>query len=193
MSKKESDDTTGQSIATCQVSVPLVITGTANEVNWSLNIAGIPDAAREDIVAGLIRQGALIIAQRSGSGKDLAARKAATVAAMKKLQDGSYVFGGGGGGGPRLTPEQDAWIEYLKADGEKTVSGKTLRQVQLSRCAAALVKKGTATKDTAVKMAEQEIDAWINFMETKRPALAALIAAKRALATGIVAGEEEEF
>jgi hypothetical protein len=184
---KLTEGETGQSIATCLVSVPVVITGVANEVSWSLNIAGIPDDDREAIVAGLIRQGALIITQRGGSGKDLASRKAVVVSAIKKLQDGTYPFGGGGPKGPRITPEQDAWIEWLKADGESKISKKTLRQVQLERCAEALIKKGKATKENALDLAEQEVDAWVAFMEEKRPTLASLIAAK-----GIVQEEVEE-
>jgi hypothetical protein len=194
--EKTDGDNAHGSMATIMVNVPVVLTGTANTVNWSLNLAGVPDGARDDLISGLLAQGALIIAQRAGSGKDVSERAKLTKQAIEKMQDGLYAFGQGGGGA-RLTPEQDAWIEWLNADGHKAdgkpVNGKTLRQVQLGLCAAALIKKGTATKDTAVKMAEDELANWTAFMEAKRPALAAIIGAKRLLATGIKVVDEEEF
>lgn len=183
----------GASIATVQISVPVVIrTEVPRGKVRSLNLAQVPETERARILGGLLARGLTIALSNPWSTTDgtTAEKEAATSKRLAAIQDGSFVFGAGGGGGARLTPEQDAWIEFLTADGHKGVNGKTLEAAKISKLAAFLVNKGKATTADAKAAAEAELPKWVEWMEANNPALRTLIAGKRALAGGTAVADD---
>jgi hypothetical protein len=187
MSKKETETQETVSMATVSLSVPAIISVTVGGKVRSLNLPAIPDSERTRIIGHLIARGLKIsldnpysTTEGTASDKDAAAHKR-----LVAIQDGTFTAGGGGGGA-RLTVEQDAWIEFFKAQGEKTASGKTLTAIQTSKLAASLIAKGKATKEDAIAKATAELPKWVAWMEENNPALKTLIAGKRALANGVM-------
>jgi hypothetical protein len=179
------------SLATSIVNLPVTVSVTVGGKVRTLNLPAIPDQERTRIVAHLIARGLKISLDNpysttdgTASEKDAAAHKR-----LVAIQDGTF-NPGGGGGGARLTPAQDAWIEWLQKKGHKA-TGKTLQDVQISFRAATLINQGKATKETAIAKAKEGLQDWIDSMEEKNASLEALIMAKVRLANG--SAIEEEF
>lgn len=187
MAKQNETDLESVSLATAVVNLPVTVTVTVGGHHRTLNLVAIPDSERTRLVGHLIARGLKLSLDNpySTTKGTVQERDQAALKRFNEIQDGTFQPGGGGGG-PRLTPEADGWIEWLKASGEKTANGKTLRGIQLSKCAATLVNKGKATKENAKVMAEAELDKWIAWQQEHNPSLKAIIGAKRALATGVV-------
>ena len=189
----ESNDGEGASLATIGIQVPVIIkTEVPRGKIRSLNLAQVPETDRVRILGGLLARGLTISLANPWSTTEgsTAEKEAATSKRLTAIQDGSFEFGKGGGGGARLTPEQDAWIEFLTADGHKGVNGKTLEAAKVSKLAAFLVNKGKATTADAKVKAEAELPKWVEWMEQNNPALKTLIAGKRALAGGTMVADD---
>jgi hypothetical protein len=179
------------SLATSIVNLPVTVSVTVGGKVRTLNLPAIPDQERTRIVAHLIARGLKISLDNPYSTTDgtVSEKDAAAHKRLVAIQDGTF-NPGGGGGGARLTPQQDAWIEWLQKKGYK-VSGKTLVETQVSFRAAAMINTGKATKETALELAKTGIDQWVMDMESKNTTLSALIVAKMSLANG--SAIEEEF
>lgn len=157
-----------------------------------LVLDAIPETERVRIVEHLLYRGLKISLDNPYSTTEGTALKKHEAAdkRLADLQSGAFGTEGSRGGGARLTPQQDAWVEWLGKKGHKA-SGKTLRDCQISFRAATLINQGKATKETAISKATDGIAEWITAMEEKNTSLADLIAAKVKLANG--AAIEEEF
>lgn len=184
-------DTETLSMAVAAIELPVIVAVTVGGKTRSLNLVAIPETERTRIVGHLVARGLKIsldnpysTTEGTAGDKDAAAHKR-----LVSIQDGTF-SAGGGGGGARLTPEQDAWIEWLQAKGEKKVSGKTLEACQVSRLAAILVNKGKAKKENAVAAAKADLPNWVRWMEENDAALKTLIAGKRALAVSAAVADD---
>lgn len=190
-----SDSETGSSQQTIAAQIPLIVTGKANGVSWSVNFGATPADQLDRIIRGLVEQGATIIAQRAASGKDVTDRATKTLDNMARLQNGAYQFGGGGGG-PRQSPEEKGWIKWLNAIGHKesgkAVSGDTLERAQKSLCRQALVKKGMAA-DQLGKAIVEKLEAWKAGKVANTPELAQAIEAEKRLANAKAAPAGDDF
>lgn len=106
--------------------------GTANGVDWEIDLAAVPQDRLADMVEGWIEQGMTIILQRAKAGGSASERRAATKDILVRFQDGTYSFGRGAGG-PRLTEEQQAELDVLRqwamanSGWSKTVAEKEIK------------------------------------------------------------------
>lgn len=191
----DTNDETGSSQQTISVNIPLIVTGKANGVNWTVNFGATPAEQLDRIIRGCLEQGVTILHQRAASGKDLADRAEKTKDIAARLQNGTYQFGGGGGG-PRQSPEEKGWIKWLNAighkEGGKAVSGDTLERAQKSLCRQALVKKGMPA-DQLGKAIVEKLEAWKTAKIANTPELAQAIEAEKRLANAKAAPAGDDF
>lgn len=194
--KQTNGDETGSSQQTITAQIPLIVTGKANGVSWSVNFGATPADQLDRIIRGLVEQGATIIAQRAASGKDVTDRASKTLDNMARIQNGSYQFGGGGGG-PRQSPEEKGWIKWLNAighkEGGKVISGTdAMERAQKSLCRQALVKKGMPANQLG-KAVQEKLEAWKTGKVANTPELAQAIEAEKRLANAKAAPAGDDF
>lgn len=100
-----------------------IINESTNGVDWTLDLSKIPEP--EASIMALIRQGALIIAQRVKSGEPLKDRLEALPKVIAEIEAGTYSFGtGGGGGGPRATVEQAGRVNFYNSKTGIKIKGQ---------------------------------------------------------------------
>ena len=147
------------------------ISESTNGVTWALDLSKIPEPS--DTITALIRQGALIIAQRVKSGEPLKERLEALPKVIAEIEAGTYSFGIGGGRGPSSTVEEAGWVAYFNAkDTPVRFDKEKATKATLDKYLDALTRKAIwpgVAKFLAGKSKEEQI----TFHKEKLPALIA--------------------
>lgn len=152
--------------------------GTVVKVPVDVKLSHWTPEQASHMIQGLVEQGLLIILQRAtANAQD---KKAAILDKVKKLEAGNYTFGEGGAS---MTPEVAGWIAWLTP--KVTIpKGKTLNsrnwtdygKVVMQRD---LLSSGQATKETVVKMVDDNFAKWTEYMEANDEALLLCIKAAK--------------
>jgi hypothetical protein len=149
-------------------------TFSVNLTDFSATINGVPvnvEVSKWDaeqaahMIAGLVDQGLTIIIQRATAGaEDKVKAIKAKAAALSK---GNYTFGQGGGAS--LSPETRGWIDWLgprvTIPKGKTLSGKNWQDYAKVVMQRDLLSSEQATKETVVKLVDDNFEKWVKFME----------------------------
>lgn len=153
--------------------------GTINGVPVNVELSKWSPEQAAHMIEGLVDQGLTIILQRATAGAEDKAK--AIKAKAEALAKGNYSFGQGGGAS--LSPETRGWIDWLgprvTVPKGKTLSKKNWEDYAKVVMQRDLLSSGQATKETVVKMVDDNFDKWVKYMEANDEALGLCIKAAK--------------